>query len=70
MQDDAEDIVNAVLSAARGGDMTAARIVLDRIAPARRDHHVNFDLPKIERPADAVAASAAILSAVSDGALT
>jgi hypothetical protein len=70
MQDDAENIVNAVLTAARNGDMTAARIVLDRIAPTRRDNSVSFDLPKIERPADAVVASAAILSAVADGSLT
>jgi hypothetical protein len=70
MQDDAENIVNAVLTAARAGDMTAARIVLDRIAPARRDNPVAFALPKIKRPADAVAASAAILSAVADGRLT
>jgi hypothetical protein len=70
MQDDAENIVNAVLTAARAGDMTAARIVLDRIAPARRDNPVTFALPKIKRPADAVAASAAILSAVADGRLT
>jgi len=70
MQDDAENIVNAVLTAARSGDMTAARIVLDRIAPARRDNPVAFALPKIKRPADAVAASAAILSAVADGRLT
>jgi len=70
MQDDAENIVNAVLTAARAGDMTAARIVLDRIAPARRDNPVAFPLPKIKRPADAVAASAAILSAVADGRLT
>jgi hypothetical protein len=70
MQNDAENIVNAVLTAARAGDMTAARIVLDRIAPARRDNPVTFALPKIKRPADAVAASAAILSAVADGRLT
>jgi hypothetical protein len=70
MQDDAENIVNAVLTAPRAGDMTAARIVLDRIAPARRDNPVTFALPKIKRPADAVAASAAILSAVADGGLT
>jgi len=70
MQDDARNIVNAVLTAARAGDMTAARIVLDRIAPARRDSPVTFALPKIERPADAVAASAAILAAVGEGSLT
>ena len=70
MQNDAENIVNAVLMAARAGDMTAARIVLDRIAPTRRDNPVTFALPKIKRPADAVAASAAILSAVAGGRLT
>ena len=70
MAADAENIVAAVVTAARNGDMTAARIVLDRIAPTRRDNPVCFDLPKIERPADAVAASAAILSAVADASLT
>ena len=70
MQDDAEKIVKAVIEAAQKGDMTAARIVLNRIAPARRDNPVSFELPKIERPSDAVAANAAILSAVADGNLT
>jgi hypothetical protein len=51
MQDDAENIVNAVLTAARKGDMTAAKIIFDRLVPLRRA--VSFDLPKIERPADA-----------------
>ena len=69
-QDDVENVVAAVVDAARKGDMAAAKIILDRIAPARRDRPVSFDLPKIERPADAVAASAAILDAVSEGALT
>ena len=70
MQDDVENVVDAVVDAARKGDMAAAKIILDRIAPVRRDRPVSFDLPKIERPADAVAASAAILDAVSEGALT
>ena len=70
MQDDVADIVKAVVTAARNGDMTAAKIILDRIAPVRRGRPVSFDLPKIERSADAVAASAAILDAVSEGSLT
>ena len=48
----------------------AAKIILDRIAPMRRDSPTSFPLPKIERPTDAVAASAAILSEVADGNLT
>ena len=70
MQDDAEAIVKAVLDSAKGGDMTAARIVLDRIAPARRDNPVSFELPKIESADDAAKAMAAIVAAVADGELT
>jgi hypothetical protein len=70
MQDDAEAVVNSVLSAAKTGDMTAARIVLDRLYPARRDNPVTFTLPKIESASDAAGAIAAILSAVASGELT
>lgn len=63
MQADAKD-------SAKGGDMTAARIILDRIAPARRDNLISLELPKIESAADAVAAQSAILSAVANGEIT
>lgn len=70
MQADAEAVVKAVLDSAKEGDMTAARIILDRIAPARRDNPVSFELPKIESASDAVAAQSAILSAVANGEIT
>lgn len=70
MADDAEAIVKKIVEAAKAGDMTAARLVLDRIAPARKDCHVTFGLPKIKTPSDAITANAAILKAVADGELT
>jgi Family of unknown function (DUF5681) len=70
MQNDAKNIVNAVLAAARDGDMTAARIVLDRIVPARRDSPVTFAMPKIESATDASKAMTAILEAVAAGEVT
>jgi hypothetical protein len=70
MQDDAEGVVNAVVAAAKDGDMAAARLVLDRIAPVRKDNPVRFDLPAIESASDASAAMAAILRAVASGELT
>ena len=70
MQDDAENIVKAVIEAATKGDMTAARIVIDRIAPARRDNPVSFELPKIESAADAAKVMSAILDAVAEGDIT
>src|ERR1700704_5636404 len=65
MQDDVENVVAAVVEAARKGDMMAALV-----APARRDSPVPFNLPKFETAASAAAAGAAILSAVADGSLT
>jgi hypothetical protein len=46
------------------------RWAADRLAPARKDRHVSFELPKIEQAADAAKASAAIVQAVADGEIT
>ncbi|WP_431269033.1 DUF5681 domain-containing protein [Dankookia sp. P2] len=65
-----KDILEAVVTAARGGDMRAAEILLRRIWPERKGRVVEFDLPPITAPADAVKAMAAIVDAVVTGELT
>jgi hypothetical protein len=70
MQDDAKAIVEAVVAAAQSGDMSAARIILDRIAPARRDSPVRLDLPEISSAADMVSAMSAVLAAVASGQIS
>ncbi len=70
MQDDADDVVRAVIEQAKAGDMQAAKLILDRIAPPRRGSPVLFDIPKIEAPADLVAAIAALVAATAEGALS
>jgi hypothetical protein len=70
MRADTPDVVRAVLAAARGGDMTAAKIVLDRIAPLRRGSPVAVTLPAVNTPADLVAALGSISAAVASGELT
>lgn len=70
MADDAEAITRAVIEAAKGGDLTAARLVLDRIAPPRREPATPIDLPTIETAADLPGGVAAILQAVANGDLT
>ena len=67
---EAEALTRKAVERAMEGDTVALRLCLERIIPARRDRPVSFELPKIDRPADAVAASAAILAAVADGSLT
>jgi len=70
MEGDAEAITRAVIEAAKGGDLTAARLVLDRIAPARREPTVAVDLPAMTSAADLPEAVSAILAAVAAGDLS
>ncbi len=70
MDDDAEAVVKAVLTAAKGGDMTACRIVLDRIAPPPRGRPIRFDVPPIATAEDAAAALHSILAAAGAGQIT
>jgi len=66
MEGDSDRVTRAVISAAAGGDMTAARLVLD-IAPARREPTVAVNLPEMKNAADLPAAASAILQAVAAG---
>ena len=66
----AEALTQAAIQAALAGDMTALRICMDRISPARKEPVVSFELPAITSPADIPAAQTAILQAVAAGELT
>ena len=70
MADDAEAVVQRVVTAAKGGDMAAARIILDRLVPPRKDRHISINLPPMTGAADAVSASSVIIGAVAKGNLT
>src|SRR5688500_9868846 len=70
MQDGIDTIVNTVVDAAAKGDMTAARLVLERLVPVRKGRPVNITLPPVETPADVVGAIGATVQAMADGDLT
>jgi hypothetical protein len=55
---------------AKGGDGLALRLCIERLAPARKDRPVWFDLPEMKEAGDAVNASATIVAAVAGGDLT
>jgi len=67
---EADSLTRKAIELAKAGDITAMRLCLDRIYPARKDTPVAFDMPKLETPADAIRAMAAIVSAVASGDLT
>ena len=66
----AAEVLEAVLQAAKGGDMRAAAILLDRVWPARKGRAVEVALPPIESAADLVPALAAVVAAMGRGELT
>jgi Family of unknown function (DUF5681) len=70
LADDAEAIGRKAVEMAKGGDMAAIRLCMDRLAPARKGEPVAFELPPLDKPADSVAASARIVAAVAAGDLT
>ena len=63
----AKDVLDATLQAARGGDMTAAKIILDRAWPARKSRTVALDLPAVTTAEGVTAAMAAVVQAMAAG---
>jgi Family of unknown function (DUF5681) len=70
MEGESEVITRKVMEMAKGGHITAIRLIIDRLAPIQKDRPVDFELPPLNTPADAVTASAAIVAAVAAGDLT
>jgi Family of unknown function (DUF5681) len=70
LEGEAEGLTRKAIELAKAGDMTAMRLCMDRIYPARKDTPVCFDMPKLETAADAMKAMAAIMAAVASGDLT
>ena len=70
LEGEAEGVCRTVVESALAGDMTAAKLVLDRILPPRKDRAVRFDLPEIATASDAVNATADVLKRVADGDVT
>jgi hypothetical protein len=69
--DDAgEEILNAMVGAAKGGDLRAADLVLQRIWPARKSRPIAMTLPAIQSAADVLAAVGAVADAVGAGEIT
>ena len=67
---EAKALTRQAVTMALGGDTTALRLCLERIAPPRRDAPVTFDLPPMETARDAAKAAGAVLGAVAEGELT
>jgi hypothetical protein len=67
---DAEEVVRAVVKKARAGDMTAARIIIDRLIPPRKGRPVPIDLPAVRAAGDLLAAQSTLIRALAEGEVT
>ena len=67
---ESEGLTRKAIELALGGDTTALRLCLERIAPPRKDAFVSFQMPEMMQAADASTAMAGIVHAVADGDLT
>jgi hypothetical protein len=67
---EAEAITRKAIEAALDGDMTAIRLVLDRVAPPSRDRPITADLPGLSTVADAPQLCLEVLRATVEGKIT
>jgi uncharacterized protein DUF5681 len=67
---EADTITRKAIELAKSGDIAAIRLCMDRFAPPRKDRHIQFELPKMEKACDAAHGCAAIVVATSAGELT
>jgi hypothetical protein len=65
-----EALTRKAIEKALEGDNIALRLCLERLAPARKDAPIAFNLPPVRTAAEVVGASAAVMAAVAAGEIT
>ena len=68
--DNARDVMQAVVDAAKAGDMRAADILLSRLWPARKGRPVTLDMPPLRTAADVAGALAEVAAEMAAGTIT
>lgn len=63
----ADQLIDMLTTFAKSGDMTAMKIVMDRIIPPLREEPIHVSIPKIDSAEDCVKAQAAVVNAVAAG---
>lgn len=69
LEGELDAVVRKVIDAAKAGDMTAARLVVDKLIPAAKERPLNISLPVITDAAGCANAQAQIIATVAAGDL-
>ena len=70
LENDAEEIVTAIIEKAKAGDSTAQRLCFERIMPPMRSSVIQIDLPKLETAQDIMEGYDVLFDALGRGNLT
>ena len=70
MEGNLEEVLATVIERAKGGDMTACKMVLDKVLPNTKDRPIALEMPLINDLKDVGNAQAEILQAVANGSIT
>jgi hypothetical protein len=66
----AEKLTEKAIQMALGGDVTAMRLCLDRLAPPPKDRPIQITMPRLAGVQDMTTATAAVVDAVTSGTIT
>src|SRR5689334_13164676 len=70
LAENAEEITQKVLELAKRGDLSALRMAMDRICPARAGSPLTWQLPVVRRHEDLPNAYSSLFQAMADGEVT
>ena len=70
LEGQAEKLTEKAIQMALGGDVTAMRLCLDRLAPPPKDRPIQIALPRLAGLQDMTIATAAVVGAVASGTIT
>jgi hypothetical protein len=70
LEGEAEALTRKCIDLARGGDTTALRLCMERLAPALKSRAVQLPLPAVETAGDVLKAQAATIHAMAAGKIT
>ena len=69
MERGAQDIVETVIDRAKGGDMTAARLILERLIPPAKERPIAIELPPTSDAQGVADAQALVIASMASGGL-
>lgn len=68
--DDLKGVCESVITSAKSGNIQAAKIILDRLLPPRKDNPISIGLPEIRTSSDILTAMGVVTSAIATGKIS